>query len=44
LFGQGGKAEVYLTDDAARTLVMLKSSVPVLGSLSLELRELRGTK
>jgi hypothetical protein len=44
LFGQGGKAEVYLTDDAARTLVMLKSSVPVLGSLSLELRELSGTK
>jgi len=44
LFGQGGKAEVYFTDDAARTLVMLKSSVPVLGSLSLELRELTGTK
>jgi hypothetical protein len=39
LFGQGGKAEVYFTDDAARTLVMLKSHVPVLGSLSLTLRE-----
>jgi hypothetical protein len=38
LFGQGGHAEVYLTDDAARTLVMLKSSVPVVGSLALTLR------
>ena len=41
LFGQGGKAEVYFTDDAARTLVMLKSSVPVIGALSLTLREVR---
>ena len=41
LFGQGGKAEVYLTDDSARTLVMLRSSVPVLGSLELALRELK---
>ena len=39
LFGQGGKAEVYFTDDAARTLVMLRSSVPVLGALSLTLRK-----
>ena len=39
LFGQGGRAEVYLTDDAARTLVMLRSHVPVLGSLALTLRE-----
>jgi hypothetical protein len=41
LFGQGGQAEVYLTDDAARSLVMLRSRVPVLGSLALTLRELR---
>ena len=41
LLGQGGEAEVYFTDDAARTLVMLKSRVPVLGSLELSLRELR---
>jgi hypothetical protein len=41
LFGQGGDAEVYFTDDVARTLVMLKSRVPVLGSLELSLRELR---
>ena len=44
LFGQGGKAEVYLTDDSARILVMLKSSVPVLGSLELTLREVSATK
>jgi hypothetical protein len=39
LFGQGGKAEVYLTDDSARTLVMLRSHVPLLGALALTLRE-----
>lgn len=44
LFGQGGKAEVYFTNDAARTLVKLKSSVPVLGSLGLTLRELGPVK
>jgi hypothetical protein len=41
LFGQGGNAEVYFSDDAARTLVMLKSKVPVIGSLSLHLKEFR---
>jgi Protein of unknown function (DUF3108) len=41
LFGQGGKAEVYLSDDAQRTVVMLKSSVPVLGSVALTLREVK---
>jgi hypothetical protein len=43
LFGQGGQAEVYFSDDANRTLVMMRSRVPVLGSLSLHLRELRTT-
>ena len=38
LFGQGGKAEVYFSDDASRTLVKLKSNVPVIGSLALTLR------
>jgi hypothetical protein len=38
LFGQGGKAEVYFTDDPSRTLVKLKSNVPVIGSLALTLR------
>ena len=41
LFGQGGQAEVYFSDDATRTLVMLKSRVPVVGSLSLHLTEFR---
>ena len=41
LFGQGGQAELYFSDDSARTLVMLKSRVPLVGSLSLHLREYR---
>jgi Protein of unknown function (DUF3108) len=41
LFGQGGQAEIYFSDDSARTLVMLKSRVPVIGSLSLHLKEFR---
>ena len=44
LFGQGGNAEVFFTDDPARTLVMLKSHVPVLGSLSLTLKEVSAAK
>lgn len=39
LFGEGGEAEVYFTDDARRVIVQLKSRVPVVGSLSLQLRE-----
>src|SRR3954468_8860210 len=41
LFGQGGHAELYFSDDAARTLVQLKSKVPVVGTLSLHLKEFR---
>ena len=41
LFGQGGKAEVYLSDDARRTVVKLTSTVPVIGSLALTLRDAR---
>ena len=41
LFGQGGEAELYFTDDAARTLVQLRTKVPLVGSLSLHLREFR---
>ena len=44
LFGQGGQAELYFSDDATRTLVMLKSRVPVVGSLSLHLTEFRAGK
>lgn len=44
LFGQGGEAEVYFTDDAARTIVQIRSKVPVVGSLSLHLREFRAAR
>ncbi len=37
LFAEGGKAEVFFTDDDQRLLVQLKSDVPVLGSLNLKL-------
>lgn len=39
LFGEGGEAEVYFTDDDRRILVRLSSRVPVVGSLSLHLRD-----
>lgn len=38
LFGEGGEAELYFTDDSRRLLVQLRSRVPVVGSLSLYLR------
>jgi len=38
LFGQGGQAEVFFTDDDRRLLVHLRSRVPIVGSLSLHLR------
>ena len=41
LFGEGGEAEIYLTDDDRRLLVRLTSRVPVLGSLSLHLASYR---
>lgn len=41
LFGEGGQAELYFSDDAARTLVMLRSKVPVIGALSLNLKDYR---
>jgi len=41
LFGDGGRAEVYFTDDDRRLLVQMKSSVPVIGSLSLHLTSYR---
>lgn len=37
LFGKGGKAELYFTDDAQRLLVKMKSEVPIIGALGLEL-------
>ena len=40
IFGEGGRAEVWFTDDSARTLVQLKSSLKF-GSLNLYLRRRR---
>lgn len=38
LFGEGGEAKVYFTDDERRILVKMESSIPIVGSLSLHLR------
>ncbi len=38
LFGQGGEAELYLTDDSYRFLVMLRSKLPLLQSLEFRLK------
>ncbi len=40
IFSEGGKAQVWLTDDSARVMVQMKSSLPI-GSLNLYLREYR---
>ncbi|HEX9886339.1 MAG TPA: DUF3108 domain-containing protein [Longimicrobiales bacterium] len=37
LFSEGGEAEIYLSDDESRFLVLLTSKMPVVGSLSLHL-------
>jgi hypothetical protein len=41
LFSEGGEAEVYLTDDDERHIIHLRSNIPVMGSLSLNLKEIR---
>ncbi len=41
LFGKGGEAELHFSDDERRLLVYMRSKVPVLGSLTLHLREIR---
>lgn len=38
LFGEGGNAEVYFSDDEHRIPVMIRSRVPVIGSLTMLLR------
>lgn len=40
LFGEGGEAEIHFSDDSRRLLVQLRSRVPVMGSLSLHLRNI----
>lgn len=39
LFGEGGQAEVFFSDDDRRILVQMRSRVRLIGSLSLHLRE-----
>jgi hypothetical protein len=41
LFGEGGEAEVYFTDDDRRLMVHMRSKVPLIGSLTLHLRSYR---
>jgi len=41
LFGEGGRAEVYFSDDAHRIPVLIRSRVPVVGSLSMHMRTFR---
>lgn len=41
LFGEGGEALVYLTDDNRRLLVKLTSRVPVIGNLQLQMETYR---
>jgi len=41
LFSEGGKAEIYLSDDKERHIVYLRSEIPVVGSITLHLREIR---
>jgi hypothetical protein len=38
IFGQGGHAEVYFTDDARRLPVQVRSSVPFVGKLNMYLK------
>ena len=37
LFGEGGEAELFFSDDAQHTLVQMRSKVPLIGTLSLHL-------
>ncbi|HVH13479.1 MAG TPA: DUF3108 domain-containing protein [Longimicrobium sp.] len=41
LFGEGGRAEVYFSADQHRIPVLIRSRVPVVGSLSMHLRTFR---
>ena len=40
LFGEGGEAEVYFTDDEHRHMVYMRSKVPLVGSITLHLTSL----
>ncbi|HYH81223.1 MAG TPA: DUF3108 domain-containing protein [Longimicrobium sp.] len=41
LFGEGGRAEIYFSDDERRIPVLIKSRVPLVGSLTMSLRSYR---
>ena len=41
LFGEGGEAELYFSDDERRLLVLMKSQVPLIGALSLHLKNIQ---
>ena len=41
LFGEGGRAEIYFSDDEHRIPVLIRTRVPVVGSLSMHLRSFR---
>ncbi|MBW3628620.1 MAG: DUF3108 domain-containing protein [Gemmatimonadetes bacterium] len=41
LFAEGGEAEVFFSDDDRRIMVQMRSKVPVIGSLTLNLRSYR---
>jgi hypothetical protein len=41
LFSEGGNAELYFTDDRERHLVYMRSEIPVVGSITLHLKEIR---
>ena len=41
LFGDGGRAEVYFSDDDRRLMVMMNSRMPIIRSLSLHLTDVR---
>lgn len=44
LFGEGGEAEVYFTDDVHRHMVYMRSKVPLVGSITLHLESIeKGT-
>lgn len=41
LFGEGGKAELYFSDDSSRFLILMRSEIPLIGALSLHLKAVR---
>jgi len=41
LFSEGGNAEIYLSDDEERHIVYLRSEIPIVGSITLHLEEIR---